>query len=51
MSDVETGRAILASQPSLPEIRGALMLIAGTHTRKAHDELLIAQYYQERNAS
>lgn len=51
MSSTETGHAILASNPTPPEIRGALMLIAGSHTQKAQDEYEIWQFYQERKAS
>ncbi len=51
MTNTETGRAIMASNPTEPEIRVALMMIAGSHTQKAQDELIIAQYYQDRHAA
>jgi len=51
MTDAQTAAAIFASNPTPQEIRGALMLIAGSHTQKAQDEYEIWQFYQERKAS
>lgn len=45
-------RALLADRAAtIIERRHALMLIAGTHTSKAQDEIIIMNWQQERKAS